>query len=87
MKNLYNKPLAVILAIFLGGLGIHKFYQGRYIAGFIDLEHEKSRRDKIIESMNVPGVRLVLRNARSACLDCRDLPEGEVFKGHDHRSI
>ena len=33
----YSKPLAVILAIFFGGLGIHKFYQGRYATGFIYL--------------------------------------------------
>lgn len=33
----YSKALAIILAIFFGGLGIHKFYQGRIATGFIYL--------------------------------------------------
>jgi TM2 domain-containing membrane protein YozV len=32
-----NKTTAGILAIFLGGLGIHKFYLGKWIQGFIYL--------------------------------------------------
>jgi TM2 domain-containing membrane protein YozV len=32
-----SKGLAIVLAIFLGGLGIHKFYLGRIGAGFLYL--------------------------------------------------
>jgi TM2 domain-containing membrane protein YozV len=32
-----NKTIAAILAIFLGGLGIHKFYLGRYLLGILYL--------------------------------------------------
>ncbi len=32
-----NKSVAGLLAIFLGGLGIHKFYLGHYIAGILYL--------------------------------------------------
>jgi TM2 domain-containing membrane protein YozV len=32
-----NKNTAVILALFLGGLGIHKFYLGRPVMGIVYL--------------------------------------------------
>jgi TM2 domain-containing membrane protein YozV len=32
-----NKWLAVALAVFLGSIGIHKFYLGKYAQGFIYL--------------------------------------------------
>lgn len=32
-----NKTIAGLLAIFIGGLGIHKFYLGKYIQGIIYL--------------------------------------------------
>lgn len=32
-----NRNTAIILAVFLGGLGIHRFYVGRVLSGFIYL--------------------------------------------------
>lgn len=32
-----NKTIAALLALFLGGIGIHKFYLGRWIQGFLYL--------------------------------------------------
>lgn len=37
MKEQYNKSLAIVLALFLGGVGAHKFYQGKWIQGLIYL--------------------------------------------------
>jgi TM2 domain-containing membrane protein YozV len=37
MQNTYSKTVAILLAIFLGGLGAHKFYQGKWIQGLIYL--------------------------------------------------
>jgi len=36
-KSIKNKTLAAILALFLGGLGIHKFYLGKTAAGILYL--------------------------------------------------
>jgi TM2 domain-containing membrane protein YozV len=37
MQDRYNKSLAIVLALFLGGIGAHKFYQGKWIQGLIYL--------------------------------------------------
>lgn len=37
MANTYNKTAAILLAIFLGGIGAHKFYQHKWIQGLIYL--------------------------------------------------
>lgn len=35
MRGPYNKWIAILLCIFLGWLGGHKFYEGKYIMGFL----------------------------------------------------
>jgi TM2 domain-containing membrane protein YozV len=37
MENKKNKIISALLAIFLGGFGIHKFYLGKSVQGFIYL--------------------------------------------------
>ncbi len=32
-----NRGVAIVLGIFLGGLGIHRFYVGRILSGFLFL--------------------------------------------------
>ncbi|MFA5050974.1 MAG: NINE protein [Patescibacteria group bacterium] len=37
MKNTKSKTISVLLALFLGGLGAHKFYLGKTVAGIFYL--------------------------------------------------
>jgi len=57
----------------------------RYLGITIE-DLEKDPRDQIIKELNVPGSHLIFLGTKSACPDCRDLPEGEVIAGHDHRT-
>lgn len=56
MKRKVNKSLYVLLAIFLGGLGIHKFYAGKTGVGIIYLIFSWTFIPMILSLFNVIAV-------------------------------
>jgi hypothetical protein len=45
----------------------------------------KKKPSRNYEEINKEGIELFANSQKEDCPQCKDLPEGEVVKGHDHR--
>ncbi len=68
-----NRSVAILLALFLGGLGGHKFYLGQNVAGVLYLLFSWTFIPSIIAFFEFLGLLMMSDQAFDACYNSRSL--------------